>query len=164
MPLSNVKQGYMLIDAQPVEVKATDGFLLPGLLFEPKKKTKRAIISLHGNGSSSVFYPMVRTQKYASYFTAQGISYLGFNNRGSGYVTKIRKFIKGKEVDQRAGTAYELIKDCVKDIDGAINFLTKLGYTELYLLGFSTGANKVCVYNYYRPTNKNCQIYFGLWG
>lgn len=144
----------MCIDAQPIEVKATDGFLLPGLLFQPRTKTKKAVISLHGNGSSSVFYPMARTQEYAYYFTNAGIAYLGFNNRGSGYITKIRKFVKGVEIEQKAGTAYELIKDCVKDIDGAVALLSRLGYTELYLMGFSTGANKICVYNYYKPKNK----------
>jgi pimeloyl-ACP methyl ester carboxylesterase len=144
----------MIYIAKPIEIKATDGFLLPGLFFEPKHKTKKAVIALHGNGSSSVFYPIARTAEYAKYFTEQGISYLGFNNRGSGYVTKIRKLSKGVEVQKRAGTAYELIKDCVHDIDGAVNFFTKLGYTELYLVGFSTGANKVCVYNHYKPKNK----------
>lgn len=144
----------MIYNAKPIEITATDGFLLPGLFFEPKRKTKKAVIVLHGNGSSSVFYPIARTAEYAQYFTDKSIAYLGFNNRGSGYVTKISKYVKGQEVDQRAGTAYELIKDCVKDIDGAINFLTALGYAELYLLGFSTGANKVCVYNHYKPQNK----------
>lgn len=144
----------MIYDAKPIELQATDGFLLPGLLFEPKHKTKRAVIVLHGNGSSSVFYPIAKTATYAQYFTAKGVAYLGFNNRGSGYVTKIRKYVRGVEVEQKAGTAYELIKDCVKDIDGAVDFLRAQGYAELYLLGFSTGANKVCVYNYYKPKNK----------
>lgn len=151
---NSIKSTGMIYNAKPIEFKATDGFLLPGLLFEPKRKTKKAVIVLHGNGSSSVFYPIAKTAGYAKYFTDQHVAYFGFNNRGSGYATKIRKFVRSKEVEKRAGTAYELIKDCVKDIDGAIDFLTELGYTELYLLGFSTGANKVCVYNHYKPKNK----------
>src|SRR6185503_9027609 len=40
------------------------------------------------------------------------------------------------------------------DIDGAIEFLEAQGYEEFYLIGESTGANKICVYNYYKPNNK----------
>ena len=50
--------------------------------------------------------------------------------------------------------AYEKIKDCIKDIDGVISYLKKLGYQKFYLIGESTGANKICVYNYYKPENK----------
>ena len=49
--------------------------------------------------------------------------------------------------------AHEKIKDCVLDIDGAVKFLQKLGYKEFYLAGSSTGANKICVYNHYKPKN-----------
>jgi pimeloyl-ACP methyl ester carboxylesterase len=48
----------------------------------------------------------------------------------------------------QAGTAYELIADCVHDIDGAVAYLQAQGYTELYLIGTSTGANKICVYHH----------------
>ena len=42
---------------------------------------------------------------------------------------------------------YELIADCTKDIDGAVAYLKAKKYTEFYLIGHSTGANKICVYN-----------------
>jgi alpha-beta hydrolase superfamily lysophospholipase len=93
----------MIYNAKPIKLQATNGFLLPGLLFEPKRKTKRAVIVLHGNGSSSVFYPIARTARYAQNFIQHGIAYFGFNNRGSGYVTKIRKYVGGAEVEQKGG-------------------------------------------------------------
>ena len=134
-----------------VQIESTDHLLLPGLLFEPKRKSKKAVILLHGNGSSSVFYSMPEQQQYGSAFTNFGYAYLALNNRGSGLATKLKK--AGSKKSVYAGTYYELIKDCVKDIDGAIKYLKKLGYQEIYLLGFSTGANKICVYNYYKPRN-----------
>jgi poly(3-hydroxybutyrate) depolymerase len=35
--------------------EATDGVALSGLLFEPRRRTKRAVIFLHGTGGASVF-------------------------------------------------------------------------------------------------------------
>jgi len=58
--------------------------------------------------------------------------------------------------------AYEIIKECTYDIDAVINFLKKRGYIQFYLAGFSTGANKICVYDHYRPKNKIAKyILFG---
>ncbi|HSX36618.1 MAG TPA: DUF1749 domain-containing protein, partial [Patescibacteria group bacterium] len=47
----------------------------------------------------------------------------------------------------QAGTHYEKIVDSVQDIDGAVAFLKEQGYAELYLMGHSSGANKICVYD-----------------
>jgi pimeloyl-ACP methyl ester carboxylesterase len=52
------------------------------------------------------------------------------------------------------GMTYELIKECVLDIDGAIDFLKTKGYSDFYLIGHSTGANKIVVYNKYKPENE----------
>ena len=73
-----------------------------------------------------------------------------FNNRGAHY---IKKFYT-KTTSKRLGMAYEKIKECIKDIDGAISFLSKRGFKEFSLIGESTGANKICVYNFYKPKNK----------
>jgi pimeloyl-ACP methyl ester carboxylesterase len=48
---------------------------------------------------------------------------------------------------------YEKIKECVFDIDGAVAFLKEKGYEEFYLIGESTGANKICVYDHYKKDN-----------
>ena len=45
-------------------------------------------------------------------------------------------------------------EECIEDIDGAISFLSKKGYKEFYLIGHSTGANKICVYNFYKTRNR----------
>lgn len=133
-----------------VEFKTTDKLLLPGLLYEPAAKTKKAAIFLHGM-SSSVFYQVNRTNEVASSLLKKQITYLTFNNRGSGLVQYLN--VEGKKDGKTIGMAYESIKDCIKDIDGAFQYLKRLGYEQFYLIGHSTGANKICVYNYYRPKN-----------
>ncbi|HEX3108017.1 MAG TPA: alpha/beta hydrolase, partial [Thermoanaerobaculia bacterium] len=51
------------------------------------------------------------------------------------------------------GASYEVIRECVFDIDGAARYLRSSGYRELYLIGHSTGANKIAVYNARKPRN-----------
>ena len=137
-----------------VQIKTDDGLTLPGLLCEADR-SKKAAIFLHGNGSSSVFYSDDLREEQVKALNSKGISYLLFNNRGAHNIKKLDIERKdGKEERKRFGMAYEKIKDCIKDIDGAIKFLEGKGYKELYLIGESTGANKICVYHYYKSDNK----------
>jgi len=136
-----------------IQIKTEDGLILPGLLYEVPRG-KKVAIQLHGNGSSSVFYYDDQRDEQAEVLNSKGISLLLFNNRGAHYIKKLDVAKRGKKERKRFGMAYEKIKDCVKDIDGVLNHLTKLGYKEFYLIGGSTGANKICVYDHYKPKNK----------
>ena len=49
--------------------------------------------------------------------------------------------------DDLGGCAYERIRDCVLDIDGAVRELRRRGYRDITLIGHSTGANKIAVYD-----------------
>ena len=129
------------------QVVATDLLLLPGLLYEPDTPSKKLVIWLHGMGDSGVFYKPDKFNTLGSALTNNGWSLLAFNNRGA-YNTKTLKYADDREQRFQGGTYYELIEDCVQDIDGAVSFAEKLGYTELVLAGSSTGANKICVYDY----------------
>ena len=135
-----------------VQIKTEDRLVLPGLLYETPR-SKKVAIHLHGNGSSSVFYYDDRQDEQVKALNRKGISFLLFNNRGAHYIKKLNVIKRGRKERKRFGMAYEKIKDCIKDIDGAINYLRKLGYRKFYLIGESTGANKICVYNYYKPKN-----------
>lgn len=128
-----------------IRFEATDGVSLAGLLFEPKRRTTRAAIYLHGTGGSSVFESS-RTNLLAAEFTAENIAYFPFNNRGA----TLMKHLNGKP---RGGMAYERIRECVFDIDGAVRELRRRGYRDLTLIGHSTGANKIAVYDHYKPRN-----------
>src|SRR3989344_4663687 len=128
-----------------VEFNTKDKLLLPGLLYEVKG-SKKAVVYLHGNGSSSVFYDENEKRILPDEINKKGISFLKFNNRGAHIIKKL-KVKKGNEVERlKFGYAYEIISECVLDIDAAVKFLHSLGYKEFYLIGASTGANKTGIY------------------
>src|SRR3989338_3220498 len=129
-----------------VQFITVDDLLLPGLLFK-SGSSKKVAINLHGNGSSSIFYDL--NYLWQQQLVKSGIDVLMFNNRGAHIIKKFSKVIDGEKVRIPYGTAYEKIKDCVIDINAAIGFLKKQGYSEFYLIGHSTGANKICVYDHY---------------
>jgi pimeloyl-ACP methyl ester carboxylesterase len=135
-----------------VSFAATDGVKLTGLLYEPKKATTRAAVWLHGTGGSSIFTSS-RTNLLAEELVSRGIAWLPFNNRGSDFIRRMRKTSGTKSKTFFGGSTHELIRECVFDIDGAARFLRERGYRELYLLGHSTGANKVAVYDSYVRRN-----------
>lgn len=134
-----------------VEIKTKDGLTLPGLFY--KAKGRAVVIYLHGNGSSSVFYDETKNRPLALALAKKHISVLYFNNRGAHIIKKLNVRKNGEEKRKLFGMAYEKIKECVEDIDGAIAFLKKLSFDKFYLAGASTGANKICVYNFHRPKN-----------
>jgi len=136
-----------------LEFPTSDGLNLPGLLYEPDIKTDAVAILLHGNGSSSMFYSPNYGATYAKFLNDKDIAYFPFNNRGAHIIKKLDKKIGEESVRIKFGCAFELIKDCILDVDGAIDYLKTLGFKTFYLIGSSTGANKICVYNYYKPNN-----------
>jgi pimeloyl-ACP methyl ester carboxylesterase len=124
---------------------ATDGAPLAGLLFEPRRSTSRVVIFLHGTGGASVFESK-RTNALAAAFTREGLAYFAFNNRGAHLVRRL-----GRDL---GGMAFEKIRDCVFDIDGAVRELWSRGYRDITLVGHSTGANKVAVYDSVKRRNR----------
>ena len=131
-----------------VRFAAIDGVDLSGLLYEPKRPGQAAAIWLHGTGGASVF-DSNRTNRLAPQFTSRGIAFFPFNNRGAHLIRSLRK--GRKRIG--GGMAHERIRDCVPDIDGAVRELRRRGYRRLYLIGHSTGANKIAVYDHYKPRN-----------
>jgi pimeloyl-ACP methyl ester carboxylesterase len=128
-----------------VRFDATDDVPLAGLLYEPKRATKEAAIFLHGTGGASVFEAR-RTNLLAEVFTREGIAFFPFNNRGAHLARRMGRTL--------GGMAFERIRDCVFDIDGAIRELWRRGYRDLTLIGHSTGANKAAVYDSRKPRNR----------
>jgi len=133
-----------------VSLLATDKVQLPALLYQPDQPTAKAAVWLHGMGDSGVFYKPVLMNALGQQLTERGIALLALNNRGA-HNSKSLKIVDETlpEEDRRyqGGTLYELIEDCVPDIEGAGTFLQERGFKELYLLGHSTGANKICAYH-----------------
>lgn len=140
------------MDIQLIHFLTTDKLRLPGLLYEPKVKTNKAAMYLHGNGTASIFYkPGMNT--LGKKLTDNGIAFFPFNNRGAHLIKSLKRETEDKEERVMSGTAYELIKECIIDIDAVIAELKTRGYDEFYLIGESTGANKIVVYNYYKQQN-----------
>src|SRR5687768_10368683 len=133
-------------DCRLIRFEATDGVDLGGLLYEPRRKTDRVAIFLHGTGGASIF-DSKRTNPLAETFVRNGIAYFPFNNRGA----NLMRWMRAKKGQTRklvgGGMAYELINDCVYDIDGAVKMLRRRGYRDLSLIGHSTGANKIAIYD-----------------
>ena len=135
-----------------IHFHTSDNLRLPGILFEPEKNTKKVALYLHGNGTSSIFYSRL-TPILGKQMTDAGVAYFPFNNRGAHLMKSFRVPNGDKEKRVMYGTAYELIKDCIKDIEGSIAALQERGFTEFYLIGESTGANKIVLYHYYKRKN-----------
>ncbi len=133
-----------------IQLLSTDGLNLPGLFFDGKKD--KAVIFLHGNGSSSVFY--YNDYSLPEVLRKRGISTLMLNNRGAHLIHKLDRFKSDYLSREKYGMSYEIIDEAVFDIEGAINYLKFKGYKKIYLVGGSTGANKIVVYNKLRPQNK----------
>lgn len=137
-----------------VEFLSSDNIKLGGVLYTPgiKQVTDRVVIYVHG-GSSDVFKNISRINKLGECLCDAGVSFLAFNNRGSGYITRLKKLDdKGDDESIHLGATFELIRDAKFDFEGVSKFLRGRGFRELILLGHSTGANKICAYNFY---NKN---------
>jgi len=139
-----------------ISLLSTDKLKLPGLLYTPDKPTKKAAVWLHGMGDSGAFYNPERINALGSVLTEKGIALLAFNNRGAHNSKSLYIIDEDLPEDERRvqlGTHYERIIDSVQDINGASGFLKGKGYSELYLMGHSTGANKVCVYDAHAKHN-----------
>lgn len=148
-------QVFSSFDLSLVSFLSTDGIHLPGLLYKPKKKTKKVAVWIHGNGSSSIFYSTERMNTFGEIFAHQGVAFFPFNNRGAHILKTLKKEPKSNDEEERVlmGAAMERIEECVYDIDGAVTLLQHNGYEDIILLGHSSGANKICVYHRSKPKN-----------
>lgn len=143
----------MIYNPELISFPATDGLNLPGLLYKPQDASDEVVIYLHGNGSSSIFYSPAFHNTIASHLHDKHIAYFPFNNRGAHLIQSFSRIEDDEKVRDQYGTTYEVIKECIFDIDGAIQMLQARGYMKIHLAGLSTGANKICVYDYYKHDN-----------
>jgi len=143
-----------------------DNIWLQGLFCEPKTKSKKAILHIHGLQGN--FYENYFIDPISVKANKKGIGFLTVNQHGSGY--RQDYWFKDFSDTKMFGGNYELFEECVLDIDAWINFLRSKGYTEIFLQGHSLGALKVV---YYQAKKENPLIkalillapadLFGLW-
>lgn len=145
-----------------VSFAATDKVMLPGLLYRPTPATKKVAVWLHGMGDNGIFYNPERANTLAEQLAKNNIALLAFNNRGAHSNKRLKlndETLPEEDRYYQGGTHYELIGKATHDIEGAVDFLEQAGFSELFLLGHSTGANKVCVYHARRRTKSRFAKY-----
>lgn len=136
-----------------IECRTQDNLVHQGLLYKPQKKGNTALIWVHGlTGNFYRNYPL-HTALIAQ-CKKHGWAYLSCNTRGHDALASIRKV--DNAVDSGfsripGGAGQEVFTDCVYDIQGYVEYLGKLGYSRIILIGHSTGANKVCYYSASKP-------------
>jgi len=127
-------------------ITTKDGLELHGLLFEPNRRTNKALIHIHGWVGN--FYENKFIDYIAKEVASKGFSFLTFNNRGAGIINDFIKRDKSKVSYARIGGSLEEFKDCVFDIKAAVDFLSKKGYEKIALQGHSLGCQKATFYKY----------------
>lgn len=127
----------------PVKIQTPKKFLLDGLLLNQNNKNAFYIF-VHGLGGN-LFSQIELLQKIAG--TKNSV--LTFNNRGNGIISKIKQIdTKDKRgyKTHNIGMAHEVFEDSVDDIEGAVNYVSKLGAKNIVLIGHSTGCQKSIYY------------------
>jgi pimeloyl-ACP methyl ester carboxylesterase len=99
-----------------------DGFWTRG-----RRKNRTLLIFVHGMGSN--FYKSKFKKTWLRLGPKSGVDVFSFNNRGC-----------------EGGVADETFKDCIHDIDAALHFARAEGYKRIFLLGHSTGCQKITYY------------------
>jgi len=120
-----------------VRIRTRDGVWLDGVIAEPRRRRRAALVWVHGLGSVfSSGQPLIGA--LSTRLTAAGIAYLKLNNRGHDVVARAGRRL--------AGAAFERFGESVRDIRAMILLARSAGYRTVILAGHSTGANKVLHY------------------
>ncbi len=131
------------MNCQILTILTPKKFILNGLYFGPSKP-KNLYIYLHGLGGNMLSHAEL-TEKIVN--SSAGVSV--FNNRGAGLINGVKKVDLKKDSGysyQKAGSAHEVFTECVDDIAGAIESAKKIGAKNIYLMGHSTGCQKIIYY------------------
>jgi alpha-beta hydrolase superfamily lysophospholipase len=146
-----MKQFYL------AEIVTKDKLKHEGIYFAPKKKGKRALLWMHGL-SAAFYYGIQLYEAVADAVEKEGCGFALFNNRGHDLIAGVRKMDGTPPYGYsyyQAGAGQEAFEESVLDIEAGIDFLVEQGYSEIILVGHSTGANKVC---YFAATQKNPHV------
>jgi pimeloyl-ACP methyl ester carboxylesterase len=123
-----------------VRIVTPKRYLLDALWFGGHHPTT-GIIFVHGLGSHAFAH-----HDYLTPLATHDTAVLYFSNRGHDGVAGIKRVKRGSKkgyIYEHAGVAHEVFSDCVDDIQGAINLLVKRGARRVYLVGHSTGCQKI---------------------
>ena len=130
-----------------VEAVTKDKLVHQGIFTHPEKAGKRAILWVHGL-TGRFFGDAKLMNLFAAECAKQGMAFAAFNNRGHDIIANIHTLKQSGSTEDSVmiGAGMEVFEGSVFDVDAGISFLVSQGYSEVVLVGHSTGANKVCYY------------------
>ncbi len=137
----------------PITIVTPKKFLLDGLWFGGNWP-RRGIVFVHGLASTAF-----ANHDFLVPLADKNTAIIFFSNRGHDKVTGIKKIKRNSKkgyTRKLAGETHEVFTDCTDDIQGAVNFLLKKSVKEIYLVGHSTGCQKIAYYLSHR--NKQRKI------
>ncbi|HVB85454.1 MAG TPA: alpha/beta fold hydrolase [Candidatus Dormibacteraeota bacterium] len=117
--------------------------MLDGLWFGAARP-ETGIIFVHGLGGNA-FSHHDYLEKLANRHTAV----LYFSNRGHDTIAGLKRLKPSARkgyVYESAGVAHEVFTDCADDLQGAVDLLRKHGAKRIFLVGHSTGCQKIAYY------------------
>ena len=118
--------------------KTDDNERLHGLLFTPStRQTNLALLFVHGVAMNFYLPPL---SVFGQELAARGFNSFVINTRGHDWISRAGNLTKF------GGSAYELLENCLPDLDAALEFLRKQGYRRFVLVGHSLGAIKSIIY------------------
>lgn len=139
------------------EITTKDGLIHQGMFFTPQKPKKKALLWIHG--LTGKFYSNVKMMEaFAEACEKEGFGFAAFNTRGHDMVTgahKVDSAVEKGYSHTMIGAGVEKFEECILDIEAGIDFLGAKGFTEIFLVGSSTGANKAA---YFGATAQNSRV------
>jgi len=128
----------MDIDTQLCVFKTDDNERLHGLLLTPQNQpSDLALVFVHGVAMNFYLPPLVT---FGQELAACGYHSFVINTRGHDWISRVGNLTKF------GGSAYELLEDCLPDLDGALAYLKEQGYRRFVFIGHSLGAIKSIIY------------------
>lgn len=147
-----MKQFYL------AEIITKDKLVHQGIFYKPTKPSGRAIVWVHGL-TDNFYGDRVTLETFAHFCEKEGWGLASFNTRGHDIVTSITKRDTSSPTGKTSvmlGAASETFTDCIYDVGASISFLHNQGFSQIILIGMSTGANKVC---YYAGTQEDSRVH-----
>lgn len=126
-----------------VRFAASDGVQLRGWYSDCPGET--AVVHVHGMSGNGYENYFLDNQRKA--YSEAGISFLTFDNRGSGIINHF----KSRDGVKLGGSCFEIFEESAHDIQGAIDFAKSKGKTKFILQGHSLGGSKVVNYSLNSP-------------
>jgi esterase/lipase len=134
------------------EITTSDGLVHQGIFYKPTRphfaRASRGRAILWVSGLTGRFYgDVIIMNEFAEACDKAGYGFASFNHRG-------HDFLAGASVGNSyvtIGAGVEEFEKCVFDIHAAVDFLVLKGFSEVIIVGHSTGATKACYSEAIRP-------------